>query len=217
MQPPQYPPSPQPNFPPPPPTSASFSQRFLAWWNKNNANKAILIGVVALLLVCGCVAASPGSKSGTTTKQTSDGTSAPAATNTPKPVANGRHKVGEAIKEGDWEVTVNGVKTDPGGQFDTLKDGDIFVFVDVSITNTSSTSQNFSSLLQTSFKDSTGQEYNETFASDSPASPNEGAIASGDITRGTIVYEVPKAQQAFIFSFKSDAFGSSQSQWDLSV
>lgn len=127
-------------------------------------------------------------------------------------------KVGDTVAVGNtWKVVVNGVATDDGGQFSTLKAGDTYVLVDISLTNRSSTEQNVSSLLEFTFKDSTGLKYDEGIDTNASGSSPNGKVAAADTLRGTIAYEVPATQKAFTLSFTPDITSSGQTIWDLAI
>jgi Domain of unknown function (DUF4352) len=87
--------------------------------------------------------------------------------------------------------------------------------VDVSIKNVSSKEQNISSLLQFTLKDATGQKYDQTFISG--ATSPDGKVEAGDVIRGQIPYETPKAQHTYTFAFEADIISSGQTIWDLHI
>ena len=164
-----------------------------------------IVGVVALVIIACGAASDTASNSGTTT---SGGTSS---------TTKSQHfKVGQQVKVGDtYVVTVNSVKTDAGDDVFKPKGGNTFLIVDVSVKNVSSKEQDLSSLLQFTFKDSSGQKYNETIVSN--ATPPDGKIAAGDVTKGQLAYEVPAAQKSFTLAFEADIVSGGQTTWDLSV
>lgn len=136
--------------------------------------------------------------------------------NTPAPVAK-HFKVGDTVQVGNtWKVVVNGIKTDPGSDYDKPKDGNIFLEIDISMTNISNAEQNASSLLDWSFTDSTGQKYDSTVVSGAPSAP-DGKVEAGQPLRGTLAYEVPTAQKAFVLAFAPDITSGGQTIWDLSI
>lgn len=147
-----------------------------------------------------------------TQAQTSQPTTAPTSSST------GSHKIGDVVSIDNWLVTVNGVKTSSGGQYDPPQHaGDIFLEIDVSVTNQTGQSQTFSSLLSLTLKDSTGQKYNETFVSDAPSSP-DGTVANGSKLRGTVTYEVPQTMHSFEFDVAPDSLTSTNvAVWNLTV
>lgn len=126
-------------------------------------------------------------------------------------------KVGDQVKIGDtWVVTVNSAKLHGATEFDQPKSGDTYLVIDASFKNVSSEEQELSSLLQMSLKDATGQKYTETIATFAKSTP-DGKVAAGDILRGQLAFEVPKAQKSFTFAFESDIASSGQTIWDIKV
>ena len=165
-----------------------------------------IVGVVALVIIACGAASDTASNSGTTTN--GGGTSS---------TTKSQHfKVGQQVKVGDtYVVTVNSVKTDAGDDVFKPKDGNTFLIVDVSVKNVSSKEQDLSSLLQFTFKDSSGQKYDETIVSN--ATPPDGKIEAGDVSKGQLAYEVPAAQKSFTLAFEADIVSGGQTTWDLSV
>lgn len=170
----------------------------------------LFVAIAALavpFLACGSTAGSTG-----TAVTPSDNSS---SGSTPTPSAK-IWKLGDTVAIGNWTVKVNSLKTNGGGEFDPPKSGNIYVVVDVTLTNTSSSPQDFSSLISFSFKDSTGQTYTETVVTGVPNSPN-GNVAAGALLRGSLVYEVPKSQKSFSLSFTPGFASSDLATWDLSL
>ncbi|HEY7127688.1 MAG TPA: DUF4352 domain-containing protein [Ktedonobacterales bacterium] len=171
-----------------------------------------LIGV--LFLVPLFIAACGGTDSGNggTANAAPTATSAPAATPLP-----GHHGVGEQVAVGTtWMVTVNGVKTSKGGSFSTPDAGNIYLVVDVTVTNVSSEKQPVSSLLSFTLKDTAGKEYDESIAPD-VGKPPDGDVEANNQLKGQLVYEVPTDQKLFNLTFISDLLGTDMAVWDLSA
>jgi hypothetical protein len=183
---------------------------------------AIILGAVFLLCgVCGImavIASSSHPTSNTSTGLTPAEVPTVTAPQATAPTTQQHFKVGDQVTVGTiWKVVVNGVKTDDGGQFSSLKAGDTYVLVDVSLTNLSNQEQNVSSILNFTFKDSTGQKYDESIDINAGASTPDGKVAAGDTLRGTIAYEVPVSQKTFTFAFAPDILSPGQTIWDLSM
>lgn len=164
--------------------------------------------LVTPFLACGSTA---GGSTGTAVTPTDNSSSG----STPTQAAKVWH-MGDTVSIGNWTVKVNSFKTNTGGEFDAPKAGNIYVVADITLKNTSSSPQDFSSLISFSFKDSTGQTYTETVVSGVPNSPN-GNVAAGALLRGSIVYEVPKTQKSFSLSFTPDIGSSDLATWNLTV
>src|SRR5579859_2807228 len=133
-----------------------------------------------LVIVIIVYAASPKGTATPNTSQPTQPANHPTPTSQPQ---SSTHNVGEVVVvDSTWTVTVNSVKTSIGDQFSTPKSGDVFIIVDVTIKNTSSSNQNVSSFLSFTFKDSTGQAYTEAITDFNKAP--DGTIIPGDILRG---------------------------------
>jgi hypothetical protein len=192
----------------------------------------IIVAAVLVVVVFGIVFAAANNK-GTTngaqpTAQTSGATATSAPTQAGQPTTaptqpsssstSGSHKLGDVVTIDGWQVVVNSAKISHGGQYDTLQHaGDVFLEIDVAVTNQTGQSQTFSSLLDFTLKDSTGQTYDQTFVSDAPSSP-DGTVANGSKLRGTVAYEVPATMHSFEFDVAPDSLNSSNvAIWNLSV
>ena len=168
--------------------------------------KLAIIGMAALLVLLAC---GESANVGTTV---AGGGKTSASTAVPKASA---FKLGDIVKVGDWQVTLNSVKSSAGGDFDTPKSGNVYLIVDATFQNISAKAQTLSTLLQVNLKDSTGQKYDTTIASSVVTSSPDGDVNAGDMVRGQIVWEVPTAMKQFVFAFKSDVFSSGYSIWNI--
>jgi len=114
-----------------------------------------------------------------------------------------------------WTVTLNSVQRSSGLGSRTPRSGDIFLIVDVSLKNTSTSSQATSShdafALQNS---STGQAYNEvTGVGGTP----DGTVAAGGTIRGKIAYEIPQSVHSFTLQCTPDLTSDASAQWHISI
>lgn len=162
--------------------------------------------IAAALLACG-----ESSNTGTSTSTNGANTSS-------TPTAPAKHfKVGDTVKVGDaWQVVVNSVKTDNGGQYSSLKSGDVYLLIDVSLSNISNKEQTTSSLADWKLTGTDGQAYNTSFFSGAPSAP-DGKVEAGSPAKGTLAYEVPSAVHDFRLAFAPSMFSNGQTTWDLSV
>lgn len=166
--------------------------------------------VFALLLAIGGAILACGSSTDNAGSLTTGGSSSSSST--------AKHfKVGDQVKVGDtWVVTINSAKLHGPTEFDQPKAGDTYLVVDITFKNVSSEEQNLSSLLQMDLKDATGQKYTDAIVGFASSTP-DGKVAAGDLLRGQVVYEVPKAQKAFTFDFEADVVSGGQTIWDINV
>lgn len=192
---PSMPYSPSPGFAPPP--------------GRNNTGLIVALSVIGGIIVLSLVILlgvnlAEASSSSNSIAGTATNTPGISATNTPIVSTGGaqRYKVGDTVKLGTWQVTVNSAKTSAGDDFSKPKAGYTFLIVDVTLVNNDSQTQPASSFLFFSIKDSTGQQYEETFLSGN--TPPDGNVAAGDKLRGQLVYEVPQSQHQFTLTFQPD-------------
>lgn len=211
--PPGYPQQLYPGQTPPPPGLSPMQQPPAK--KKSRKGLFITLGVIiGAVVLCGVFAAgSHGtSNTGAAVNTSSSGNSSQ------QPAASTQHfKVGDTVKVGDtWQAVVNSAKTDFGGNFSALKSGDVYLIVDISVTNLSSTEQTISSIANFTLQDSTGQKYDETI-DPSAGATLDGKVEAGQPLRGIIAFEVPSTTKQFTFNFEPDIMSSGQTTWDLSV
>lgn len=167
-----------------------------------------ILALVSAFLACGSTASGTDTGTAVTPNATTIGATPTQAAKT--------WKVGDLVAIGGWEVQVHSAKTAQGGEFSTLKSGDVYLLIDVTVTNKTGQSQTFSSIGQFSVKDATGQTYTQTIDTDAPNAP-DGAVANGSKLRGTLAYEVPSTQKQFELGFLPSYGTSDQATWDLTV
>jgi len=163
---------------------------------------------------------SEGSSSGNGGGQTATQTAEP-TTQTEEPssqVATAR--IGEVVKDDTLAMVVSGTeRTQKIGEFQQAESGQTFVVVDLAIKNlTSDEFINFSGFLQTRLKDDEDYTYDQTFAS-TGKNLNGGQIAPGEVSRGDVVYEIPKDASGLVMQFDFQAislFEFSRVEIDLS-
>lgn len=172
-------------------------------------SKKVLCILIGLAILAGSLLACGSSSDNTGTATTPGATTAPAK----------HFKVGDTVKVGDtWQITVNGVQalTNDGDFNKPQKADDVFLAVDVTVKNISSSEQNISSALNFSLKGADGTKYNQTILTSQPAAP-DGKVEAGDQDKGDLAYEVPASVKSFVLSFQADIVSSGETQWDLSV
>jgi len=148
-----------------------------------------------------------GSTAGGSTGTAVTATSAPAGT-TPTAAAK-TWKVGDTVKLGDWTIIANKASTSTGGEFAKPKSGNIYLVVNVTVTNGGSAAQAISSIGSFKLADSTGQTYTETIV-DGLKNPPDGNVAAGGKLSGDLAYEVPKTEKSFTLAFQPDITSTDQ-------
>ncbi len=161
----------------------------------------ILLATAALILACG---------------DTGNNTGAAVTGTVTGPTQQANFKVGDQVKVGDtWIVTVNSATTSAGDSVFQPGAGNTYLLLDVSLKNVSHQAQDVSSLAQFTLRDSTGQSYTEALTD--LGNPPDGTVAAGAPLRGKFVYEVPKSQKVFTFSFQADITSTGATTWDITL
>jgi len=106
-----------------------------------------------------------------------------------------RYTVGQTGASSGFNFTVYAVKAPftSAGQYALPTAGYEYVQVDVEVTNTRSTTQQFSSLLAFHLYDAQDHQYGEAIVAGIQPSPPDGPIAPGQAVRGLVMFEVPTA------------------------
>ena len=219
-QPPQYQPQwqEQPGYPQQPP----YQQPFQPPKKKSRKGLWIALAIVAAVVVFGCVGVvalvSAGGHAVQNAANQASTEIATAATGLPTQPTSAQqtsqqNAAGNPVVASDtWTVTLNSAATSTGTDFITPKSGNIFLEVDVTLKNTSSSSQTASSLLMFSLTDGTGQKYDESLGVQTTP---DGAVAAGGLLRGTVTFEVPKSVHTFTLQFQPDITSSTIVQWTV--
>lgn len=182
--------------------------------------RIIIITTCLLILAIGSIACGEASSNTGTVVSTSSGSSntgsSQKSSSTPAPTTQ-HFKVGQTVKVGNtWQLVINSVKTSQGDSMDQpQKSGDVFLLVDVSMTNISSQEQDASSLMMWNLRDNTGQQYTETITTFATAP--DGKVEANSPLRGTLAYEVPASTHSFTLAFQSDLLSNGQTVFDLNV
>jgi len=146
------------------------------------------------------------------TPDTSQQTSQP--TEQPTNVQQTFARIGDTLSNSIWKVTLNSVKTSTSDQLNQLSAGDIYLVVDVTAQNLSSTPQILSSGASFTLKDDTGQAYEEKVTGIG-VPPDAMALQPNDKLRGQISYEVSKSLHHFTFQFQDINGGTGT--WAFSI
>lgn len=165
---------------------------------------ALLI-IIGALLACG-ESDNAGTKASTNSSSSSGDTSKPAQ----------HFKIGDTVNVGDtWQIVVSNPRTSPGGQFSTLKSGDVYVVFDVNFKNISKKEAQLFGSAGWTLKDTQGQKYDSSFSSDFPSAP-DGKIEPGDPAKGSLVFEAPAGVKQFTLAYEDNMWAGGQTIWDIS-
>lgn len=169
----------------------------------------------ALTTLAGCTSSEEpqqvGGDSSTDSGSSNDSTDAPTTeeeteTSTSEGSETASATIGEVVKDDSLAMVVREVTaTEKLGEYQQADSGNEFKVVRLAIKNVSSGEFiNFSGLLQTRLKDSEGYTYQQTFAL-AGRSFRGGQLAPGEVSRGDIVYEVPKDASSLLMQFDFQA------------
>jgi hypothetical protein len=92
---------------------------------------------------------------------------------------------------GNLQFTVNGVRTSKGNDFIKPKDGNVYLYVSVTVENTGSSEEVVSSLMIFKLVDKEGVSHDIALAVDANGQV-DGSLAAGRKMKGELTYEVPK-------------------------
>lgn len=123
-------------------------------------------------------------------------------------------KVGETVKMGDLEFTVNEVRTDEGGEWNKPEEGNVFLIIDATIVNAGEESETLSSLIMFKLYDSEFYEKDMSIFADTKGSLG-GELGAGRTMRGEIAFEVGKDETEWEFIFEPNVFGFGQAIYEL--
>jgi Domain of unknown function (DUF4352) len=196
---------------------AEQTPKYVEQTPKKKGHKKLLIIIAVVLfafIVFAIGAIAAGGSSTTDTAKPQQMTTAP----TPKQTQPQQQTpvVGKPYDAGNWQVTVNGTSISMGNEYEHPKAGNQFLIVHVTMKNTSGATQDASSILYWSLKDSAGQNYNQTILTDAKASP-DGKVADGGIIAGDMVYEVPASQHSYTVQFTPVLGSDTLVEWHVNV
>ncbi len=167
--------------------------------------KKFLIAVLFIVALAGTFACgSTAGSTGTAVTPTDNSSSGSTPTAAPK-----TFKVGDTVKLGSWTIIANKASTSAGGEFAKPKSGNIFLVVNVTVTNGGSSAQPISSIGNFKLVDSTGQSYTETIV-DGLKNPPDGNVPAGAKMSGDLAFEVPKTEKTFSLYFQPDITSTDQ-------
>ena len=138
---------------------------------------------------------------------------------TPEDPGGETYELGETVRVGDLEVTVNGFRRSTTGGIFSPNPGHSFAYVDTTIKNVGSASTVVSAVLQAALIDSQGARYATDLiaeAANSIASLN-GAISPGWLMRGEIGFQLPDEADGFNITVLDETLIGEQATFALGV
>ena len=121
------------------------------------------------------------------------------------------------MRLGDLEITGNGFRASFGNEFWSPDEGNYFLYLDVTFTNTGDQPVVLSSLLQMTVQDNQGFQYSVDFAAiaASDVGVPEGEIAPGGSLRGELGYQIPTKSSDLVWKFSGDIFRLGQAAFSI--
>lgn len=107
-------------------------------------------------------------------------------------------------------LKVNSVQRSQGSDFDKPKDGQEFVIVNLTITNSGNDTVSYNPF-DFKMQNSQGNITDKTFTTvDSSTSLSSGELAAGGAVTGTITFEQPAGDKGLILKYKSNFFSNKE-------
>lgn len=184
----------------------------------------IVFGLAVMVAASGgCAATKHASTSTTAVGATKSGVPAtlpdattPAGPPTSLAKKSSSYTLGQTAASGGYNFTVFAVQ-DPytsTNEFETATAGDRYVTVDVQVTNPSSKTQAFSSLISFHLLDSLNHQYDEELLAGVPAPAPDGEIGPKASIRGFAAFEIPAAATGLRFRAQG-SLTSTGAEWVL--
>jgi hypothetical protein len=124
--------------------------------------------------------------------------------------------IGDTATNTLWSVILISVKEVTSSPYAQPGAGDIFLVVDVTTQNLSSSPQIVSSAASFTLKDTTGQVYEEKITGIG-VPPDNTSLQPNDKLRGQISYEVPKSLHDFTFQFQGSLLDGNAATWAFTI
>lgn len=115
--------------------------------------------------------------------------------------------IGDTIKAGKGEFTVNGIREYYGSEFLKPKDGKMYYVVDISVENISQDSLNLSSIMMFKLFDSESYSHDVSIVTDLKGSL-DAQVSPGNKIRGEIAFEIDKNSSGLKLQIKPSLWGS---------
>jgi hypothetical protein len=192
----------------PPPLQPKKRNRAL-FWIGGGCLALIVLGIIFAVIVIASagqvVTTTINNANATITADTGSSTSISSSSNSGNQVS----KVGGTITLNSVQATLVSVKTNPGGEFDTPKTGDVYVIVHVKLHNTSDQEQDYNEF-DFHLKSGTGNITDSTFVSfeNSSNELNSGKLAAGGSVEGDIVFEVKQGDHKAELTWQPSFLGN---------
>lgn len=125
-----------------------------------------------------------------------------------------KFSIGDTVNFDGLEITLNEVRIEQGGDFDT-PENDKFLVVNLTAENTTDEEQIVSSIMNVELKDADGYSYTTTILLEGTKGQFDGTVEVGGKLRGEIPFDVSDSE-TYELSF-SDLFKSGKAIWVISA
>lgn len=176
---------------------------------KKIKSRFAIIALTTMMLFTAC------DSTGSITKESSNNSQTSEATDEPKEET---FKQGETAVFENLKITVNSIETSKGSEYNTPKDGNVFVGIKITVENISDEEENISSMLlfdayaddvKTDLSISAGMEFDEGTL--------DGALSPGKKLIGYYGLEVPSNTAKIDLEVKSSWLSDSKATFELTV
>jgi hypothetical protein len=165
----------------------------------------VVLMLIAALLLAGC--------GETVTPEKVDPDEPGEETGTP---AAEKYVVGDTVKMGDLQFTLNGVRYEKGSEFWAPDEGTRWLVFDCTLENKGDESESISSLLMFTLYDSDSYKKDIAMA-DNLKGSLDGELGAGRKMAGEIAFTVDEDESAWEFVFEPQVFGFGQAIYDISA
>lgn len=135
---------------------------------------------------------------------------------TQPPPAQETFKIGETVKMGNLQFTLNGVRFDDGGDFFSPNDGERWLVFDCTLENLGSEPTAISSLLMFKLYDANDYAMGLAIGPDLKGSL-DGELGAGRRMAGEIGFVVEETEQSWEFIFAPNLFGFGQAIYEINI
>lgn len=162
------------------------------------------------LSITGCGSTTPSS-----VQTINANTTTPPTTTPPVDQSKSIYKVGDTQKIGQFQLTVNSIKTTDGGQYIKPSEGDQFVFVDVTIENQGDKDSLISSMAMFDLINKDGRK--SKFTIPEKMDTIDGTLGVGRKITGELGYEISNSDKDFDLVFTTSQVDGSQGVVKISL
>lgn len=180
---------------------------------KKKSKLPLILGIIAAVLVLGCVGmfalVGMAAKTATTGTITSSNSSSPSSSSSSSSTSGQIAKVGQTITISDVAATLVSVKTLTADEYNKPKPGNEFIVVYIKMVNNSSIEQSYNPF-DFHVKSGSGNITDETFTSTYTGNNQlqSGKLSTGGTVEGDIIFQAPKGDHKAELTWQPSFFGN---------